>query len=256
MIQPVRYAYAFLIALPLASCANVQPTAPAYAEAAPSVSEVRFSQLSDTVWMHASFENISGFGLVRSNGLIVIDDENSMLVDTAWNDDQTKQIVEYAKSVLKRPVKMAVLTHAHSDKMGGVGALNAIGVKTYALDVSNRIAPSKGLTPATNDLVLKEGEATTLGPIEIFYPGAGHTVDNIVVNIPTAGILFGGCLIRPGDTDNLGNTADGDVAHWGKAVADTGAQFPISNIVVPSHGMPEGRELLAKTVQLAAAPLP
>ncbi len=258
MIRTALIAVMFAFFVSLAGCTNVQSPTYSVKEygTAASVKEVRFSQLSDTVWMHTSYEDVPDFGLVPANGLIVIDGANSVLVDTAWNDEQTRQIVEWANTKLQRPIEAAVFTHAHSDKMGGVGALRASGIDTYALNLSNRIAPSKNLTPAEHDLVLKEGEATTIGPLEIFYPGAGHTADNIVVNIPTANILFGGCLIRPGDTNSLGNTADADIAHWGTAATKTGARFPYSTIVVPSHGIPGDRELLVKTRKLAEAGLP
>ncbi|MEO8350498.1 MAG: subclass B1 metallo-beta-lactamase [Chthoniobacteraceae bacterium] len=215
---------------------------------------VRFAQLSPTVWMHTSMKEVPGFGLVPANGLIVIEGDHSVLVDTAWNDDQTAQILDWATDTLKKPIQSAVFTHAHADKMGGVGIVRKRGIETYALPLSNTLAVKRGLSPAEHELDLREnGPSQTFGPLAIFYPGAGHTTDNIVVNIETAGILFGGCLIRPGGTDNLGNTADGDIAHWDKAVAAVAARFPDSQIVVPSHGAPAGRELFDLTISLARA---
>ena len=94
---------------------------------------------------------------------------------------------------------------------------------------------------------------TNTWPLTVFYPGAGHTDDNIVVNIEGAGILFGRCLIRPGNSDNLGNTADGNVQHWATATEALAARFPDPKIVVPSHGPPAGRELFTHTIALAKA---
>jgi metallo-beta-lactamase class B len=51
--------------------------------------DVRFAQLSPTVWMHTSMKEVPAFGLVPANGLLVIDGDHSILIDTAWNDDQT-----------------------------------------------------------------------------------------------------------------------------------------------------------------------
>ncbi len=216
--------------------------------------DVRFSQLSPTVWMHTSKKEVPGYGLVPANGLIVIDGDYSILVDTAWNDDQTVAILDWAESALKKPVKSAVFTHAHADKMGGVGIVRKRGIETYALSLSNKLAVKRGLSPAKHALDLREnGPAQKFGPLTLFYAGAGHTEDNIVVNIEAAGILFGGCLIRPGASDNLGNTADGDIGHWGEATAAVGKRFPDSKIVVPTHGPPAGRELLDHTISLAKA---
>ncbi len=198
--------------------------------------------------------DVPGFGRVPANGLIVIDGDHSVLVDTAWNDDQTAAILDWAKLTLKKPVKLAVFTHAHADKMGGVGIVRKRGIETYALALSNQLAIKRGFSPAENALELREnGPSQTLGPLTVFYPGAGHAEDNIVVNLKGSGILFGGCLIRPGDSDNLGNSADGNVRHWAAATEAVAARFPDSKIVVPSHGPPAGRELLDHTTALARA---
>ncbi|MHA3775261.1 subclass B1 metallo-beta-lactamase [Verrucomicrobiota bacterium sgz303538] len=216
--------------------------------------DVRFSQLSPTVWMHTSMKDIPAFGLTPSNGLLVIDGDHSILVDTAWDDDQTAAILDWATLTLNKPVKLAVFTHAHADKMGGVGIVRKRGIQTYALALSNQLAVKRRLSPAETSLELRANNPSqTLGPLTVFYPGAGHTEDNIVVNVKDAGILFGGCLIRPGDSNNLGNTADGNIQHWATATEAVAARFPDSKIVVPSHGPPAGRELLDHTVALARA---
>ena len=66
-------------------------------------------------------------------------------------------------------------------------------------------------------------------------------------------MLFGGCLIRPGDATDMGNTADGDVDHWAQAVRNVAEAFPDAEIVIPSHGPKGGRDLLDHTIDLAEA---
>ena len=61
-----------------------------------------------------------GFGAVASNGLIVRDGGRVLVVDTAWTDDQTAQILNWIKQEINLPVALAVVTHAHQDKMGGM----------------------------------------------------------------------------------------------------------------------------------------
>ena len=38
--------------------------------------------------------------------------------------------------------------------------------------------------------------APNFGPLKVFYPGPGHTSDNITVGIDGTDIAFGGCLIK------------------------------------------------------------
>ena len=77
-----------------------------------------FRQLAPNVWQHTSYLDMPGFGAVASNGLIVRDGGRVLVVDTAWTDDQTAQILNWIKQEINLPVALAVVTHAHQDKMG------------------------------------------------------------------------------------------------------------------------------------------
>ena len=215
---------------------------------------VAFTELAPGVWMHTSYKRLPKWGLVRSNGLVVeTADGGAFMVDTAWNDPQTRQIMRWS-SARGRPIVGAVFTHAHDDKMGGVAALRADKIPTFAHPLSNLDAPARGLTPAEYDLAFDAAGIATLaaGGIEVMYPGPGHTRDNIVAYVPAARLLFGGCLIRPGGSKSLGNTADGNVETWGPSVRNVEQRYSAAKIVVPSHGPPKGPELLPHTIDLAA----
>ncbi len=221
------------------------------AEAKVPVKEVVFRELTEGVWLHTSFLTLPKWGKVPTNGLVVEQGDHSVLVDTAWNDEQTQQILQWAQDELGKPISDAVFTHAHSDKMGGVGILRERGVRTFAAADSNRFAKKRDLVPAENALSFDGNDVSTdLPGVVVFDPGAGHTVDNIVVALPEKSILFGGCLIRPPGTSSLGNVADADVDHWDDAVRAVAAQFPRAKVVIPSHGPPAGRELLDLTIEL------
>ncbi len=238
----------------LTACATTSPVTPPTAtpSEAPAPSSVRFEALAPGVWLHLSTFVIEPWGEVPSYGLVVDREGGALLVDTAWTDAQTEEILRWADETLGRPITAAVFTHAQQDKMGGVAALRARGVATYAAADSNALAVARGLVPAEHALAFDaEDVSRELAPAVVFDPGGGHTEDNIVVALPEAGVLFGGCLVRPADATNLGNTADADVGHWADAVEAVAARFPDLEVVVPSHGRPAGRELLALTIRLA-----
>ncbi|NUV04498.1 Beta-lactamase NDM-1 precursor [Escherichia coli] len=104
-----------------------------------------FRQLAPNVWQHTSYLDMPGFGAVASNGLIVRDGGRVLVVDTAWTDDQTAQILNWIKQEINLPVALAVVTHAHQDKMGGMDALHAAGIATYANALSNSHCPARGM---------------------------------------------------------------------------------------------------------------
>ena len=219
--------------------------------ASPSVDEVTFSQIADNVWVHSSYRDMEVWGLVLSNGLIIVDADEALLVDTAWDNLQTNQILDWVEDSLGVALSGAVFTHAHDDKMGGVAAIRDRNIPTYAYSETNRIAIQKSLTPAEIDLDLVEGQVVSfLAGTSVLFPGGGHTIDNIVVAHEGSGVLFGGCLVRPGGTESLGNTAEASMQTWASAIEVTGRVYPWAEIVVPSHGPPADRALLDLTKRL------
>ena len=52
-----------------------------------------------------------------------------------------------------------------------------------------------------------------------YYPGPGHTSDNITVGIDGTDIAFGGCLIKDSKAKSLGNLGDADTEHYAASAA-------------------------------------
>ena len=240
-------------ALLLAAC-----SAPLEERGAAADDDLSFTELAPGVWLHTAYKDVPPYGPIPTNGLIVASGPGeAVLVDSAWDDAQTARVLAFADGTLGRRVTASVHTHAHDDKMGGVAALRAAGVATFAQGMTNVAAPARGLTPTEH--TLRIGDDGTAAPradlpgLTVFYPGPGHTADNVVVRVEGTDVLFGGCLIRPGGSGSLGNTADADIAHWDRAARAVAARFPDAAIIVPSHGAPGGRTLLEHTAALAEA---
>jgi glyoxylase-like metal-dependent hydrolase (beta-lactamase superfamily II) len=223
-------------------------------------------KIADNVWIHKSYKIVEPWGPVLSQGLVIDTDNGVILVDTAWTDQETDDLLQLIVEEAGALPAMAVVTHAHDDKMGGMAALHRAGVETYAHYLSNKDAPARGLSPAKSEMFRSGdfqilaigGPAAEAGVVEadgvsVYYPGPGHTRDNIVVYYAPEKVLFGGCLIRPGASNTLGYTADGDISHWAQATRSVAERFPAAEIVIPSHGAAGGRELLDHTMALAEA---
>ena len=105
-----------------------------------------------------------------------------LVVDTAWTDDQTAQILNWIKQEINLPVALAVVTHAHQDKMGGMDALHAAGIATYANALSNQLAPQEGMVAAQHSLTfaangwVEPATAPNFGPLKVFYPAPATPV--------------------------------------------------------------------------------
>jgi len=208
------------------------------------------SKLDEDLWMHTSWRTVPGFGRVPSHGLVVISEGKALLVDTAWGDSLTRSLLDWIENDLAITLERAVVTHAHDDRMGGLATLQAAGVITYAHTLTAEDAPTRGL-PAPDSL-LQSIDHLTVGArtIETFYPGPGHTRDNLVVWLPDQKLLFGGCLLKAAEHRTMGYTGDADLVAWPTSIQNLLDRYTTLDVVLPSHGVPGGANLLHHTLYL------
>lgn len=208
------------------------------------------SPLSGKAYLYVATAEISGWGRVPSNGLILVEGERAFLFDTPIDNAQTKELTDWIAATLKAKVIGFVPNHWHGDCMGGLGYLHRIGVRSYANQMTVDIAKTKGLpvpqTGFADSLYLKLGETD----ICCYYLGGGHSADNIVVWFPSEKILFGGCLLKDVHTRSLGNLSDAVIKEWPVTVQKVLDKFPEAVIVVPGHGSVGGKELIEHTRDL------
>ena len=210
--------------------------------------DLAIEEIQENVYLHKSFSRVEGFGLVSSNGLIVVDDGKAFIVDTPWSEEDT---VKLAKWIDDKNYELvgSISTHSHEDRTAGIRWLNERSVSTYASSLTNEALKkeSKELAKySIGDTELLAGDQ-----IEAFYPGGGHSIDNIVVWLPHSKILFGGCLVRSLASKSLGYTGEAYIEQWASSVEKVLLRYPGANIVVPGHGKMGGIKLLKHTKQLA-----
>jgi metallo-beta-lactamase class B len=215
-------------------------------------SPVELSKIGDSVWVHTTYKQIGKYN-VPSNGLIVQTSAGLILVDTPWNDSLTAGLLEISRTKFNWPVVIAIITHAHIDRIGGIRTLREKGIKVVGLSVTCRMAKELGY-PEPEPLMCSD-TTMTIGTeqFEIFYPGAGHTKDNIVVWIQKQKVLFGGCLVKSGESTDMGNIADADLAEWPKSIHTVMDKFKTAQVVVPGHGTCGDVRLLQHTLDLLRA---
>lgn len=225
-----------LLALSLAACTPAPAAAP---EPETRLSaDVQVRRIAPGLWVHTTWMPLGDGTPYPANGMLLATPDGSVLIDTGWNEAQTDTLLAWAARE-GRPVRRAYVTHAHNDRMGGIAALRRAGVPVQGSTLTARIAQTEGLSgpdvlPGMD--VPMEGEPLRQGLVELFYPGPGHTRDNIVVWFPRQHVLFGGCLIKADTATTVGNVADADVPNWPYAVRRVREAFPGPRVVVPGHG--------------------
>jgi glyoxylase-like metal-dependent hydrolase (beta-lactamase superfamily II) len=206
-------------------------------------------QLTPNVWIHTTTHKIDS-GYYPANGAIVIDGAQSILIDTAWSDGNAVALLAEWQRQQKPPITKAVATHFHADRTGGIRALAKHGIPTYGNPLTIGLALDNDVPPPLpiHDL---EKHAQRLNNVEAFYPGEGHTLDNIVVYIPSDRVLFGGCLVKSTTAPDLGYTEDSNLKAWPATMHALTRKYNPTH-VIPGHGTISGNSL-AYTTTLAIA---
>jgi metallo-beta-lactamase class B len=237
---------------------------PAFAaDGAPDIWQLGFEgmeRVTSTVWVKSLATNLwatsftfdagGGIGWIPCNGLIAADAEGPIIVDTGNDREQGEALLAIARRVTGRPVAKAIATHFHGDRTGGGEAMRAANVPIYAHPFSVGLAGAYGL-PTPLPVRGLEKEPVAMGPLELFFPGAGHTRDNITVWHGESRTLFGGCLLRATTDNQLGAMSDADPTAFPFTIARLAARYPERQTVIPGHGSAAG-DAVAWTAQLLA----
>lgn len=206
------------------------------------------------VWLHTSWQVLPDGTRYPSNGLLVREGDALSLIDTAWGEQPTRDLLAWIARELKLPVTRTIVTHAHDDRMGGAPVLAEARIPVLSHPLTGALAAKQGWPrPAPLATLSEAGSSTNVGAVGVFYPSPAHTVDNLMVWIPRAQILFGGCAVKGLKSRNLGNVADADVAAWPEAILRAQKRYANqSRLVVPGHGEVGGPDLLSHTLALCA----
>ena len=225
--------------------------------------EIEIKQIDQGVYLHKSYSEVQGYGLISSNGLIVVENNQAFIIDTPWSEQDTEVLLAWIDDN-NFQLLGSISTHSHEDRTAGIALLKNKNIATYASQLTNDILTTTGKEVAEHSLIfqrlehlsVKEQENSFLsGAVQTFYPGAGHAVDNIVVWLPNVNILFAGCLVRSLSSKSLGYTGEADIAEWPISVKKLQHQFPDIKYVVPGHGSIGNNQLLVHTIKLAQGAL-
>ncbi len=207
--------------------------------------------LADNIRLHRSYMDL-GDQRLHANGLIVITGEGITVIDAPWSLDAAYDLLDWVDANFDIPLQRLVITHAHEDRMGGIDAFAERRIPIYSLKNTALLARQSGWTSPnmlfSSSFVLRSGDQA----MEIYYPGPGHTSDNVVVWIPGSNILYAGCLSKSEYSAGLGFLGDADRKAWPETINRMMDRYPGTEMVIPGHGLPGGTALIERTLELLA----
>lgn len=204
--------------------------------------DLEVKKIAENVYQHTSYEKVKSWGLVGSHGLVFVDGKDAYIIDTPSTEKDTKTLVQWISAQGFNP-KASISAHFHSDSTAGIAYLNSLSIPTYATTLTNELLGKKGKAQATHSFS-KNPYWLLKNKIEVFYPGAGHSPDNVVIWLPKQKILFGGCFVKP---EGLGNLGDAVIEEWPASAEKLIKRYRTAKIVVPGHGNIGDASLLEKT---------
>ncbi|WP_447637211.1 CHM family subclass B1 metallo-beta-lactamase [Flavobacterium microcysteis] len=207
------------------------------------------TQISENSFIHTSFKQTNDFGNVPCNGLIVKDNNETIVFDTPVNNTISEELIKWINDILHSKINAIIPTHFHDDCLGGLEAFHNHNIPSYAYFKTIELAKKNNFTVPKNSfndsVILKVGDKET---ITKFF-GEGHTKDNVVGYFPSENILFGGCLLKELEASK-GYLGDANVSAWSNTVEKVKKEYPNVKIVVPGHGKYGNHELLDYTIKL------
>ncbi len=208
--------------------------------------------LAPGVWITCFTFDTPDLGWVPCNGLITAGPSGATIIDTGVTREQGALLLGAAKRLTGQPAKQAIATHFHNDRTGGIEAMRAANISVFAHPYSVGLAQAYGF-PVPQPVKGLEKGPVRLGSHELFYPGAGHTRDNITVWHQESGVLFGGCLLRATTDKGVGSLSDADIAAYPGTLDRLAERYPDRRFTIPGHGAIVGDALSWTRRRVSAA---
>jgi|GEM_PF-440593 len=185
--------------------------------AQPGKPALRIRHLVDSFYTYVSYGEYNGQNY-PANAMYMVTDGGVVLFDTPWGEVYYQALLDSIQIRHGKKVVICISTHYHEDRTGGLTYYTNKGIETYTTRLTDSLSVVNKQNRASHHFT---GDTTfTIGghSFEAFYPGPGHTQDNIVLWFPKEKILYGGCFIKSASDKDLGNLNSANVKEWGNSI--------------------------------------
>lgn len=205
--------------------------------------------IAKDAYVFTTWQDIDG-GPYPANGLYVVTKAGVVMIDCPWDPTQFQPLLDSIQRRHKQKVLMCLATHWHDDRTRGLEFYRKQGIKTYTTLMTD-VLSDKNNKPRAEFLMTRDTSFHIGGTsFTVFYPGVGHTPDNVVVWFGAQKILYGGCFIKSMEATDMGNLANADIHGWSRSIQNTRTRFGKARYVVPGHQAWGGDALLDHTLKL------
>ena len=191
-------------------------------------------------------------GMGTGNAGVVIEDDGITVIDTLLAPSVARALNNELADRFGLPIKRVIFTSSHLDSVGGSAVFwmaarygrtqtNVLLDQPAPIDAYKRLAPAFAHDYDTNPRTAEVPFATRpvshvvdaaawLTPLVLALPVSGQQDENLVVLVPSAGVMFAGAFISIGTTPNAW---DGDPVTWADTLGELADQ---ATVIVPGYG--------------------
>jgi metallo-beta-lactamase class B len=208
------------------------------------------SHLTKNFYIYTTFGDAGNGYMFPANGMYLVTVKGVVLFDTPWDTTQFQPLLDSIKTRHNLNVIMCISTHFHNDRTAGLNYYKQKGIRTFTTKQTDDLSKEKNEPRA--EYLIYQDTTFNLGQnsFETFYPGKGHSPDNIVIWFGKEKILYGGCFIKSTETESPGNLSDANINEWIISVKRVQAKFDKPNYIITGHQDWTSKNSLTHTLKL------
>ena len=198
------------------------------------VKRLDIKHLTGDFYVYTTYNDYKGT-LYPSNSMYVVTKDGVVMIDTPWDENQMEPLLDSIEKRHHKKVVLSISTHFHADRTAGLELLKDRGIKTYSSSLTQTLCLENDQQVAdyhfTKDTTFQVGEHQ----IKTYFPGHGHSPDNIMVWFEKGKVLYGGCFVKSTESTDVGNLSDANVPEWENSMERAIKKYPAPKYVIPGH---------------------
>lgn len=212
--------------------------------------KLKITPLTGDFYIYTTYNEYQG-NLIPAHGMYLVTDEGVVLFDTPWDSTQFQPLLDSIQQQHYKSVRICIATHWHDDRTGGLEYYRQQGIQTYTTALTDQLSKENNNKRAeflmTQDTVFHVGQYA----FEVYYPGQGHTADNIIIWFAKEKVLYGGCLIKGAEAKDLGYLGDANMAEYKATLLKVQKKCPDPEYIIVSHHDWTNTRSLKHSIKLA-----
>jgi len=207
------------------------------------------THLTGDFYIYTTYGSYKG-NPVPANSMYMLTTKGAVLFDTPWDSTQFQPLLDSIKIKHNQDVVLCISTHFHEDRTAGLEFYRRKGIKTYTTKRTDEISKLRNEKRA--EFLIYKDTLFTIGQHEFqtYYGGQGHSPDNIVIWFDKEKLLYGGCLVKSTEAEDLGNLSDANVKAWATTIKNIQHKFGNPDYIIPGHMDWHSKESLTHTLDL------